>query len=108
MAHGDHSLTPLVACDRGWAVGGVEPDLSAWGKCVANGHPIFALLGSDKARAAAAKVRATGSFWFQSGPMAAGIVTLDRTGRATMSRVVRPMATRPEFMNGTSEGSQMR
>lgn len=67
-----------LARDCSWAVVGVEPDLSAWGKCIANGHPISALLGSNKARAAAAKVRATGSFWFQSGPMAAGVVTLDR------------------------------
>ena len=67
-----------LARDCSWAVVGVEPDLSSWGKCIANGHPISALLGSDKARAAAAKVRATGSFWFQSGPMAAGVVTLDR------------------------------
>lgn len=67
-----------LARDCSWAVVGVEPDLSSWGKCIANGHPISALLGSDKARAAAAKMRATGSFWFQSGPMAAGVVTLDR------------------------------
>jgi glutamate-1-semialdehyde 2,1-aminomutase len=67
-----------LARDCSWSVVGVEPDLSAWGKCIANGHPISALLGSDKARAAASKVRYTGSFWFQSGPMAAGLVTLDR------------------------------
>jgi glutamate-1-semialdehyde 2,1-aminomutase len=67
-----------LARDCSWSVVGVRPDLSAWGKCIANGHPISALLGSDKARDAAAKVRYTGSFWFQSGPMAAGLVTLDR------------------------------
>ena len=33
---------------------------------------------AEKARDAAAKVRYTGSFWFQSGPMAAGLVTLER------------------------------
>lgn len=67
-----------LARDCSWAVVGVEPDLSSWGKCIANGHPISALLGSDKARKAAAQVRATGSYWFQSAPMAASIVTLDR------------------------------
>ena len=67
-----------LARDCSWAVVGVEPDLSAWGKCIANGHPISALLGSEKARRAAGEVRYTGSFWFQSGPMAAGLVTLDR------------------------------
>ncbi|HXQ14835.1 MAG TPA: aminotransferase class III-fold pyridoxal phosphate-dependent enzyme [Caulobacteraceae bacterium] len=67
-----------LARDCSWATVGVEPDLSAWGKCIANGHPISALLGSEKARKAAAEVRYTGSFWFQSGPMAAALVTLDR------------------------------
>jgi glutamate-1-semialdehyde 2,1-aminomutase len=67
-----------LARDCSWSVVGVEPDLSAWGKCIANGHPISALLGSDKVRKAATEVRVTGSFWFQAGPMAAGLVTLDR------------------------------
>ena len=34
-----------LARDCSWATVGVEPDLSAWGKCIANGHPISALLG---------------------------------------------------------------
>jgi glutamate-1-semialdehyde 2,1-aminomutase len=67
-----------LARDCSWATVGVEPDLSSWGKCIANGHPISALLGSEKARKAASEVRYTGSFWFQSGPMAAALVTLDR------------------------------
>ena len=37
-------------------VGHRRHDLSTWGKCFANGHPISALLGSDKARKAAAKL----------------------------------------------------
>ncbi len=67
-----------MARDCSWSVVGVEPDLSSWGKCIANGHPISALLGNDKARKAASMVQATGSFWFQSSPMAASLVTLDR------------------------------
>ncbi|MFI4934089.1 MAG: aminotransferase class III-fold pyridoxal phosphate-dependent enzyme [Caulobacterales bacterium] len=67
-----------LARDCSWSVVGVEPDLSCWGKCIANGHPISALLGNEKARKAATEVRYTGSFWFQSGPMAAALVTLDR------------------------------
>ena len=67
-----------LARDCSWATVGVEPDLSAWGKCIANGHPISALLGNEKARKAAGEVRYTGSFWFQSGPMAAALVTLAR------------------------------
>ncbi|ACG78683.1 glutamate-1-semialdehyde 2,1-aminomutase [Phenylobacterium zucineum HLK1] len=62
--------------DCSWSRIGVQPDLSTWGKCVANGHPISVLLGSDKARAAAASVYVTGSFWYQAAPMAAALETL--------------------------------
>lgn len=65
-----------VARDCSWSVVGVQPDLSTWGKCFANGHPISAVLGADKARAAAASIFVTGSFWFQAAPMAAAIETL--------------------------------
>ncbi len=65
-----------IARDCSWSAVGVEPDLSTWGKCLANGHPISALLGSDKARAAAASIYVTGSFWFQAAPMAAALKTL--------------------------------
>jgi glutamate-1-semialdehyde 2,1-aminomutase len=67
-----------IARDCSWSVVGVAPDLSCWGKCLANGHPISALLGSDIAREAAAAVFATGSFWYQAAPMAAALVTLER------------------------------
>jgi glutamate-1-semialdehyde 2,1-aminomutase len=67
-----------IARDCSWSTVGVAPDLSCWGKCLANGHPISALLGSDVARDAAAAVFATGSFWYQAAPMAAALVTLRR------------------------------
>ncbi|MEO8114117.1 MAG: aminotransferase class III-fold pyridoxal phosphate-dependent enzyme [Phenylobacterium sp.] len=67
-----------LARDSSWSLVGVEPDLSTWGKCIANGHPLSALLGSDKARAAAASIYVTGSYWFQAAPMAAALVTLKR------------------------------
>jgi glutamate-1-semialdehyde 2,1-aminomutase len=70
-----------LARDSSWSLVGVEPDLSSWGKCIANGHPISALLGSDKARAAAASIYVTGSYWFQAAPMAAALVTLERIRR---------------------------
>ena len=66
-----------IARDCSWSVVGVQPDLSSWGKCIANGHPISALLGSNKARAAAASIFVTGSFWYAGAPMAAGLATLD-------------------------------
>ncbi|MBS0364185.1 MAG: aminotransferase class III-fold pyridoxal phosphate-dependent enzyme [Proteobacteria bacterium] len=65
-----------VARDCSWAKIGVQPDLSTYGKCVANGHALSVLVGSDKARAAASKIYVTGSFWYQAAPMAAAIETL--------------------------------
>lgn len=62
--------------DCSWSRIGVEPDLSSWGKCLANGHPLSVLLGNDKARAAAASIYVTGSFWFQAATMAAALETL--------------------------------
>ncbi len=67
-----------LARDGSWTHLGVQPDLSAWGKCLANGHALSALLGSEHVRAAATRVYATGSFWFQAAPMAAALVTLRR------------------------------
>jgi glutamate-1-semialdehyde 2,1-aminomutase len=65
-----------LARDCSWARIGIRPDLSSWGKCIANGHPISALLGSEVARNAASQVYTTGSFWFQAAPMAAALETL--------------------------------
>jgi glutamate-1-semialdehyde 2,1-aminomutase len=65
-----------LARDCSWSRIGVKPDLSTWGKCIANGHGLSALLGSDKVRAAAATIYVTGSFWYQAAPMAAALETL--------------------------------
>jgi len=65
-----------LARDCSWSTIGVQPDLSTWGKCIANGHPISALLGAEKLRAAATTIYVTGSFWYQAAPMAAGLATL--------------------------------
>jgi glutamate-1-semialdehyde 2,1-aminomutase len=62
--------------DCSWSRIGVQPDLSTWGKCVANGHALSVMLGSDKARAAAAQIYVTGSFWYQAAPMAAALETV--------------------------------
>lgn len=61
--------------DCSWAVVGVEPDLSCWGKSIANGYPISALLGSDSCRQGASEIYITGSFWFAAVAMAAGLET---------------------------------
>jgi glutamate-1-semialdehyde 2,1-aminomutase len=65
-----------LARDCSWAQYGVRPDLSAWGKCLANGYPISALLGSDSARQGAERIFVTGSFWFSATPMAAAVEAL--------------------------------
>ncbi len=65
-----------VARDCSWSTVGVKPDLSTWGKCIANGHPISALMGADVCRTAASKVYVTGSYWYQAAPMAAAVETL--------------------------------
>lgn len=62
--------------DCSWSHLGIEPDLSAWGKCFANGLPISALLGSESCRAGAQAMYVTGSFWFSALPMAAALETL--------------------------------
>jgi glutamate-1-semialdehyde 2,1-aminomutase len=59
-----------------WEPIGVAPDLSAWSKAIANGYPLAAVLGSARYAEAAARIFVTGSFWFQSVPMAAAVATL--------------------------------
>jgi glutamate-1-semialdehyde 2,1-aminomutase len=59
-----------------WEPIGVSPDLSAWSKAIANGYPLAAVLGSARYAEAAARIFVTGSFWFQSVPMAASVATL--------------------------------
>jgi glutamate-1-semialdehyde 2,1-aminomutase len=65
-----------LARDASWAALGVQPDLSSWGKSFANGHPLSALLGSERFRDAAARIYVTGSYWYAAAPMAAALETL--------------------------------
>lgn len=60
-----------------WRRFGVAPDLSAWGKAIANGYALAALVGKEEVREAAAKVFATGTFWWSGDAMAAGLATLE-------------------------------
>ena len=59
-----------------WEQFGIEPDLSAWSKAIANGYPLAAALGTGKFRSGAERIFATGSFWYQAVPMAAAIATI--------------------------------
>ena len=65
-----------LSLDASWTLHGVQPNLSAWGKCIANGEPLAAILGDDEYRDAARSIFVTGSFWYQAAPMAAALETL--------------------------------
>jgi glutamate-1-semialdehyde 2,1-aminomutase len=65
-----------LAKDCSWSLLGVQPDLSCWGKVLANGHALSALAGSERFRDAARSIFVTGSFWFSAVPMAAAVATL--------------------------------
>ncbi|QUD90245.1 aminotransferase class III-fold pyridoxal phosphate-dependent enzyme [Phenylobacterium montanum] len=67
-----------VVADGIWDDLGAPPDLSAWGKAIANGHCISVVLGGARARYGIESVFVTGSFWFASAPMAAGLVVMER------------------------------
>jgi glutamate-1-semialdehyde 2,1-aminomutase len=60
-----------------WDLVGVQPDLSAWSKAIANGHALAAVTGNDRYRDAASKLFVTGSFWCSAVSMAAALATLD-------------------------------
>jgi glutamate-1-semialdehyde 2,1-aminomutase len=92
---------------------GVEPDLSAWSKGIANGYPLAAVLGNAKVRDAVGSVFSTGSFWFSADAMAAAVATLGvlaeddgvsvmhRRGRQLWDGVLRQAAARPIDINLT-------
>lgn len=55
---------------------GFTPDLICFGKAIANGYPLSALVGTDSLRDAATKVFYTGTQFFNAAPMAAAKATL--------------------------------
>lgn len=59
-----------------WEPIGVEPDLSAWSKAIANGYALAAVLGNNSFRSAAEAIFTTGSFWFSAVSMAASLATI--------------------------------
>ena len=64
-----------------WEPLGVRPDLAAWSKAIANGHPLAAVTGNDRFRDAATQVFTTGSFWCAAVPMAAALANLNELRR---------------------------
>lgn len=59
-----------------WNDLGVQPDLSAWSKAIANGYALAAVTGNDRFRKAASRLYATGSFWCGAASMAAALATI--------------------------------
>jgi glutamate-1-semialdehyde 2,1-aminomutase len=96
-----------------WEPIGVLPDLSAWSKAIANGHPLAAVLGSGAYADAAASIFVTGSFWFSASAMAAAIATIgalrdegaietmDRLGTALRAGILEQAAARGIEINYT-------
>ena len=74
-----------------WEPLGVDVDLSAWSKGIANGYPLAAILGRHQYAEAATQIFVTGSFWYQAVPMAAAVATIhalrDEDAVAVMERV---------------------
>ena len=56
---------------------GFDPDMICFGKAIANGHPLAALVGIDDLKQSAERVYFTGTQFFSAPPMAAAIATLD-------------------------------
>lgn len=61
-----------------WAPLGVQPDLAAWSKAIANGYALAAVTGRESLRSAATDIFVTGSFWYSAVSMAASIATLSQ------------------------------
>lgn len=55
---------------------GFSPDMICFGKAIANGYPLSALMGTDALKQAAEDVFYTGTQFFNAVPMAAAIATL--------------------------------
>jgi glutamate-1-semialdehyde 2,1-aminomutase len=95
-----------LALGSAWRQFGVAPDLSAWGKAIANGYPLAALVGTEEVRAAAAGVFATGSFWWTGDAMAAALATLDRLESEDALGKMREWGTR--FQEGLAAAAAAR
>lgn len=77
-----------------WEQYGVRPDLAAYSKAIANGHPLSAVVGSNRFRDAAASVFVTGSFWYAGAPMAAAIATIRELHRVDGPALMRASGQR--------------
>jgi glutamate-1-semialdehyde 2,1-aminomutase len=84
-----------------WDLLGVQPDLSAWSKAIANGYALSAVTGNDRMRDAASRLFVTGSFWCSAVSMAAALATLDELERIDGPLVMRNLGQR--FRDGIAK-----
>ena len=89
-----------------WEPMRVRPDLAAWSKAIANGHPLSAVTGAERFRTAATAVFTTGSFWCGSVPMAAAVATLTELRRIDGPAYMQAMGQR--LRDGLAERARHR
>ncbi len=77
-----------------WEPLGVQPDLAAWSKAIANGYALSAVTGRERFREAATQVFTTGSFWCGAVPMAAALATLTELRRVNGPARMRALGQR--------------
>ncbi|MFT3866695.1 MAG: aminotransferase class III-fold pyridoxal phosphate-dependent enzyme [Solirubrobacterales bacterium] len=77
LIHDEVRTGMRVELGGSWSGFGVAPDLSAWGKAIANGYALAALVGTEALRDVASRVFSTGTFWWSGDAMAAGLATLE-------------------------------
>ncbi|MFZ5732897.1 MAG: aminotransferase class III-fold pyridoxal phosphate-dependent enzyme [Pseudomonadota bacterium] len=77
-----------------WDALGVQPDMSAWSKAIANGYALAAVTGNERFRDAASRIYVTGSFWYSAVAMAAALATLDCLERDNGPEHMRAMGQR--------------
>ncbi|NKC31178.1 aminotransferase class III-fold pyridoxal phosphate-dependent enzyme [Falsiroseomonas selenitidurans] len=87
-----------------WETLGVRPDLAAYSKAIANGHPLAAVTGREWLRRAATEVFTTGSFWCGAVPMAAALATIAELHRIDGPARMRAMGQR--LRDGLAAGAE--
>jgi len=88
-----------------WEPVGVDPDLSAWSKAIANSRALAAVLGRDAFRDGAKRVFVTGSFWFSAVPMAAAVATI---GALREEGAIEKMHHQGEALPRVGQGARLR
>jgi glutamate-1-semialdehyde 2,1-aminomutase len=73
---------------------GFQPDLMCFGKALGNGHPIAALVGVDALRDAAIDTFYTGTQFFNAGPMAAALATINELQRTEATNLITDIGER--------------